>query len=125
MPLYTVHTDTDLNQSVGLCGAHSAATLDKDGNEQLTPATHFCIRKIMPKVLKCTRKVLGNRSTLQMYLSTSTSTLDLSEMYLSTFRVLYKLYLSTDVLNYKVLLPGFGYSNGILSWANLRTIKLI
>ena len=48
VPLYTVHTHTDLNQSVGLCGAHSAATLDKDGNEQLTSATHFCIRKIMP-----------------------------------------------------------------------------
>ena len=42
-----------------------------------------------------------------MYLSTSTSTLDFSEMYLSTFRVLYKLYLSTYVLKYKVLLPGF------------------
>ena len=28
-------------------------------------------------------------------------------MYLRTFRVLYKLYLSTDVLKYKVLLPGF------------------
>ena len=27
-------------------------------------------------------------------------------MYLSTFQVLYKLYLSTDVLKYKVLLPG-------------------
>ena len=48
VPLYTVHTHTDLNQSVGLCGAHSAATLDKDGNEQLTPALLFCIRKIMP-----------------------------------------------------------------------------
>ena len=43
-----------------------------------------------------------------MYLSTSTSTLVFSAMYLSTFRVLYKLYLSTDVLKYKVLLPGFG-----------------
>ena len=41
-----------------------------------------------------------------MYLSTSTSTQDFSEMYLSTFQVLYKLYLSTDVLKYKVLLPG-------------------
>ena len=41
-----------------------------------------------------------------MYLSTSTSTRDFSEMYLSTFQVLYKLYLSTDVLKYKVLLPG-------------------
>ena len=29
-------------------------------------------------------------------------------MYLSTFQVLYKLYLSTDVLKYKVLLPGSG-----------------
>ena len=40
-----------------------------------------------------------------MYLSTSTSTKDLSEMYLSTFKVLYKLYLST----HKVLLPGSDY----------------
>ena len=39
-----------------------------------------------------------------MYLSTSTE--DFPEMYLSTFQVLYKLYLSTDVLKYKVLLPG-------------------
>ena len=45
--LYTVHSYTDLNQSVGLHGAHSAATLAKDGNEQLTLATHFCIMKIM------------------------------------------------------------------------------
>ena len=36
----------------------------------------------------------------------STSTEDFPEMYLSTFQVLYKLYLSTDVLKYKVLLPG-------------------
>ena len=43
-----------------------------------------------------------------MYLSTSTSTEDFPEMYLSTFQVLYKLYLSTDVLKYKVLLPGSG-----------------
>ena len=41
-----------------------------------------------------------------MYLSTITSTEDFPEMYLSTFQVLYKLYLSTDVLKYKVLLPG-------------------
>ena len=41
-----------------------------------------------------------------MYLSTSTSTDDFPEMYLNTFQVLYKLYLSTDVLKYKVLLPG-------------------
>ena len=41
-----------------------------------------------------------------MYLSTSTSTRAFSEMYLSTFRVLYKLYLSTDVLKYNVLVPG-------------------
>ena len=38
-----------------------------------------------------------------MYLSTSIE--DFPEMYLSTFQVLYKLYLSTDVLKYKVLLP--------------------
>ena len=43
-----------------------------------------------------------------MYLSTSTSTEDFPEMYLSTFQVLYKLYLCTDVLKYKVLLPGSG-----------------
>ena len=59
-----------------------------------------------PEVLKCTWKVLENRSTFVMYLSTSTSTQDFSEMHLSTFQVLYKLYLSTDVLKYKVLLPG-------------------
>ena len=41
-----------------------------------------------------------------MYLSTSTEYFP--EMYLSTFQVLYKLYLSTDVLKYKVLLPGSG-----------------
>ena len=39
-----------------------------------------------------------------MYLSTSTEYFP--EMYLSTFQVLYKLYLSTNVLKYKVLLPG-------------------
>ena len=44
--LYMSHTD--LNQLVPFCGTHSAATLDIDGNEQLTTATHFCIRKIMP-----------------------------------------------------------------------------
>ena len=59
-----------------------------------------------PKVLKCTLKVLENRSTIEMYLSTSTSTEDFPGMYLSTIQVLYKLYLSTDVLKYKVLLPG-------------------
>ena len=70
-----------------------------------------------PKVLKCTLKVLENRSTFEMYLSTfemylstSTSTEDFPEMYLSTFQVLYKLYLSTDVLKYKVLLPGSDYN---------------
>ena len=46
-----------------------------------------------------------------MYLSTSTSTQDFPEMYFSTFQVLYKLYLSTDVLKYKVLLPGSGLYN--------------
>ena len=86
------------------CGPHSVATLDTDANEQLI---HFCIRKIMDRkanVLKCTLKVLENLSTFEMYLSTSTK--DFPEMYLSTFQVLYKLYLSTDVLKYKVLLPG-------------------
>ena len=34
-------------------------------------------------------------------------------MYLSTFQVLYKLYLSTDVLKYKVLLPGSGWDLAI------------
>ena len=63
------------------------------------------------KVLKCTLKVLVNRSTFEMYLSTSTSTEDFPEMYLSTFQVLYKLYLSTDVLKYKVLLPGSDANN--------------
>ena len=65
------------------------------------------------KVLKCTLKVLENRSTFEMYLSTSTSTStdDFPEMYLSTFQVLYKLYLSTDVLKYKVLLPGSVYTS--------------
>ena len=58
VPLYTVHTHTDLNQSVRLCGAHSAATLDKVGNEQLTPATHFCIRKIMPYKIQMYLNVL-------------------------------------------------------------------
>ena len=43
-----------------------------------------------------------------MYLSTSTE--DFPEMYLSTFQVLYKLYLSTDVLKYKVLLPGSAFN---------------
>ena len=39
-----------------------------------------------PKVLKCTLKVLENRSIFEMYLSTSTSTEDFPEMYLSTFK---------------------------------------
>ena len=34
------------------------------------------------EVLKCTWKVLENQSTFVMYLSTSTSTQDFSEMYL-------------------------------------------
>ena len=45
-----------------------------------------------------------------MYLSTSTSTEDFPEMYLSTFQVLYKLYLSTDVLKYKVPCPALDKS---------------
>ena len=48
-----------------------------------------------------------------MYLSTSTSTYDFPEMYLNTFQVLYKFYLSTDVLKYKVLLPGSGVDSVI------------
>ena len=75
-----------------------------------------------PKVLKCTLKVLENRSTFEMYLSTSTSTEDFPEIYLSTFQVglLYKLYLSTDVLKYKVLLPGFGLTRLHMSHAQAR-----
>ena len=46
-----------------------------------------------PKVLKCTLKVLENRSTFEMYLSTSTSTEDFPEMYLSTFQVLLQIVL--------------------------------
>ena len=49
-----------------------------------------------------------------MYLSTSTSTEDFPEMYLSTFQVLYKLYLSTDIFKYKVLLPGSGVTPACL-----------
>ena len=48
-------THTDMNQSVGLCVTHSAATLDTEANEQVTPATsitHFFIRKIMPQKSK-------------------------------------------------------------------------
>ena len=97
---FTLNTHTDLNQPVGLCGAHSAATLDTDANEQLTSATpavitpatpvaHFRIRKIMPykskKYLNVLEKYLKKRSTFEMYLSTSTSTLVFSAMYLSTF----------------------------------------
>ena len=74
-----------------------------------------------PKVLKCTLKVLENRSTFEMYLSTSTSTEDFPEMYLSTFQVLYKLYLSTDVLKYKVLMPGSGIK-GVVMESDARRI---
>ena len=56
-----------------------------------------------------------------MYLSTSTSTDDFPEMYLSTLQVLYKLYLSTDVLKYKVLLPGSA-SNGVKSCTHIEDI---
>ena len=68
---------------------------------------------MLEKYLKI--EVLENRSTFVMYLNTSTTTQDFSEMYLSTFQVLYKLYVSTDVLKYKVLLPGSDQhgSNGI------------
>ena len=48
VPLYAVHTHTYMNQPVPFCGAHSAATLETDGNEQFTSATHICILKIMP-----------------------------------------------------------------------------
>ena len=53
-----------------------------------------------------------------MYLSTSTSTEDFPEMYLSTFQVLYKLYLSTDVLKYKVLLPGSDFNQLLFTSIN-------
>ena len=66
-----------------------------------------------PEVLKCTCKVLENRSTFVMYLSASTSTQYFSEVYLSTFQVLYKLYLSTDALKYKVLQPGSDCSRSL------------
>ena len=56
-----------------------------------------------------------------MYLSTSTSTEDFPEMYLSTFQVLYKLYLSTDVLKYKVLLPGSGV-HACQNWQKLQAV---
>ena len=70
-----------------------------------------------------TLKVLENRSTFEKYLSTSTSTEDFPEMYLSTFQVLYKLYLSTesDVLKYKVLLP----DSAIDVWATFHFMALI
>ena len=54
-------------------GPHSVATLDTDAiNEQLvpsTPVTHFVLGKCdrKSKVLKCTLKVLENRSTFEMY----------------------------------------------------------
>ena len=51
-----------------------------------------------------------------MYLSTSTSTEDFPKMYLSTFQVLYKLYLSIDVLKYKVLLPGSASHIYVRTW---------
>ena len=62
-----------------------------------------------------------------MYLSTSTSTEDFPEMYLSTFQVLYKLYLSTDVLKYKVLLPGSDvYMHiGIMLWGTCSCGRLL
>ena len=56
-----------------------------------------------PKVLKCTLRVLENRSTFEMYLSTSTE--DFPEMYLSTFQVLYKLYLIQMYLSTKYSCP--------------------
>ena len=75
MPHYTEHTHTDLNQPVGLCGAHSAATLDTDANEQFTPSTpatpvaHFRIRKIMPykskKYLNVLETYLENKVLLK------------------------------------------------------------
>ena len=55
-----------------------------------------------------------------MYLSTSTSTEDFPGMYLSTIQVLYKLYLSTDVLKYKVLLPGFGGETSV--WSAMSSV---
>ena len=62
-----------------------------------------------------------------MYLSTSTSTSteDFPEMYLSTFQVLYKLYLSTDVLKYKVLLPGSDISMGYCRYVGMSVNFLV
>ena len=57
-----------------------------------------------------------------MYLSTSTSTEDFPEMYWSTFQVLYKLYLSTDVLKYKVLLPCSGVNNLLVFHSTASTV---
>ena len=60
---------------------------------------HICVLEKLchrnQKVLKRPRKVLENRSTFEMYLSTSIR--DFSEMFLSTFQILYKvqMYLST------------------------------
>ena len=72
---FTLNTHTDMIQPVGLCGAHSAATLDTDANEQLTPSTpatpvaHFRIRKIMPykskKYLNVLEKYLENEVLLK------------------------------------------------------------
>ena len=71
------HTQTWTSQ-LSYVGAHSAATLDTDANEQLTPATpatpatpvaHFRIRKIMPykskKYLNVLEKYLENEVLLK------------------------------------------------------------
>ena len=73
VPLYTEHTNK--LEPASWLGAHSAATLDTDANEQLTPSTpatpvaHFRIRKIMPykskKYLNVLEKYLENEVLLK------------------------------------------------------------
>ena len=72
---------------------------------------HICVLEklchINQKVLKRPRKVLENRSTFEMYLSTSIR--DFSEMFLITFQVVYKVQ-----MYYKVLLPGSDHYSRIV-----------
>ena len=58
-----------------------------------------------------------------MYLSTSTSTEDFTEMYLSTFQVLYKLYLSTDYLSTKYSCPALVYINDLEEGVTGKILK--
>ena len=70
VPLYTEHTHR--LELASWLGAHSAATLGTDANEQLTPSTpaaHFRIRKIIPykskKYLNVLEKYLENEVLLK------------------------------------------------------------